>query len=115
MYENIPHIDVTETGKRIEQLRCENHLSRKDLQEFFGFTSIQAIYKWERGKCAPSLDNIWGLSILFDTKIEDILRSDNSKERGEEKTSPLPIWEFLLNYRFIEKGQPAWNNYIDNQ
>lgn len=95
MYENIPHLDVAETGKRIEQLRFENHLSRKDLQEFFGFTSIQAIYKWERGKCAPSLDNIWGLSKLFHTNIEDILR--DSRNRGEDETSPLPF-EISLNY-----------------
>lgn len=103
MNDKLPHISIEATGKRIEELRKTNKLSRRDIQEYFGFTSAQAVYKWERGKSAPSLDNIWGLSILFDTKIEDILRSDNSKERGEEKTSPLPFWEVLLNYRLNDK------------
>jgi hypothetical protein len=30
-----------------------------DLQEFFGFERAAAIYKWQRGKSLPSVDNLY--------------------------------------------------------
>lgn len=101
MFYLMPQIDVEKTGQRIEELRKKNCLSRQEVQKALGFTSSQAIYKWERGKSVPTLDNMWALSRLFNTSIEELLVDSN--EMGEEKSSPghlTLIWikQQLLNF-----------------
>ena len=68
-----PLIDVQATGKNILRLRKERHLTVKDLQRYFGFEEPQAIYKWQWGKCLPSVDNLFALSYLLDVPLSDIL------------------------------------------
>ena len=70
---SIPIIDIKQTGRKINQLRLENDLSVRDLQKIFGFTTPQAIYKWQQGTALPSLDNLVVLSEIFDVPIEEIL------------------------------------------
>ena len=70
---NIPAIDAVKTGERINQLRIEKNLSVKDLQGVFGFTTPQAIYKWQRGEALPSVDNLVVLARVFEVSIEEIL------------------------------------------
>ena len=43
----IPTIDMIKTGQNIVRLRKAAGLSVKDLQDIFGFTTPQAIYKWQ--------------------------------------------------------------------
>lgn len=43
--QNIPAIDMAGTGKRISELRTAAGLSVKDMQDYFGFATPQAIYK----------------------------------------------------------------------
>ena len=45
----IPVIDMTATGINITRLRVNAGLTVKDLQDIFGFSTPQAIYKWQRG------------------------------------------------------------------
>ena len=68
-----PVIDLTATGRNIAGLRRSRGLSVADLQEFFGFEAPQAIYKWQRGQCLPSTDNLYALAFLLGVPIEDIL------------------------------------------
>lgn len=70
---NIPAIDAVKTGERINHLRIEKNLSVKDLQGVFGFTTPQAIYKWQRGEALPSVDNLVVLARVFEVSIEEIL------------------------------------------
>lgn len=41
----LPMIDMAATGSNIRRLRCEAKLSVRQMQEIFGFTTPQAIYK----------------------------------------------------------------------
>jgi len=68
-----PTIDLYATGKNIQRLRQEKGLTVSDLQEFFGFEAPQAIYKWQKGQCLPSLDNLYALGYLLEVRMEDIL------------------------------------------
>ena len=68
-----PVIDVKATGANISRLRKLNGLSVKDLQVYFGFECPQAIYKWQWGQSLPSIDNLFALSKLFHTTIDEIL------------------------------------------
>lgn len=68
-----PVIDQAATGARIQQLRKESGLSVADLQEYFGFEAPQAIYKWQKGQCLPSTDNLLALGKLLNVSMEEIL------------------------------------------
>jgi transcriptional regulator with XRE-family HTH domain len=68
-----PVIDPVATGKNIVRLRQERGLSVRDLQAFFGFEEPQAIYKWQRGKSLPSVDNLYALGALLDVSMDEIL------------------------------------------
>ena len=45
----IPVIDMTLTGRNIDRLRREAGMTVRQLQAVFGFSTPQAIYKWQRG------------------------------------------------------------------
>lgn len=70
-----PVIDPVATGENIQRLRRERGLTVRDLQAFFGFEEPQAIYKWQRGKSLPSVDNLYALSALLDVSMGDIIVS----------------------------------------
>jgi len=69
----IPVIDMTLTGRNIDRLRREAGMTVRQLQAVFGFSTPQAIYKWQRGDAMPTLDNIVVLSAVFGVTVEDIL------------------------------------------
>lgn len=75
-----PAIDMAATGRNIQCLRRSAGLSVRDLQQVFGFSTPQAIYKWQWGQALPTLDNMIILARLLDVSIEEILRYEN--ERG---------------------------------
>ena len=69
----IPVIDMTATGINITRLRVNAGLTVKDLQDIFGFSTPQAIYKWQRGTALPTVDNLVVLATVFGVRIDDIL------------------------------------------
>ena len=69
----IPVVDLTATGMNIERLRKQSGLSVKNLQDIFGFSTPQAIYKWQRGTAMPTLDNLVALAAIFDVTLDDII------------------------------------------
>ena len=54
----IPVIDMTATGINITRMRINAGLTVKDVQDVFGFSTPQAIYKWQRGTALPTVDNL---------------------------------------------------------
>lgn len=74
--DHIPNIDMVKTGQNIIRLRETNNMSVKDLQDIFGFTTPQAIYKWQQGATLPSIDNLVMLAKVFKVHIEDIIVTD---------------------------------------
>lgn len=73
MSAEIPIINMTATGENIRQLRAIQGISVKDLQDVFGFTNPQAIYKWQNGMSIPTIDNLVILASVLGTTIDDIL------------------------------------------
>lgn len=76
-----PVLDAKATGQRIRELRLQNHLKVEDICSFMGFESEQSVYKWQRGDSLPSVDNLYALSMLFHTTVDDILIGDEREER----------------------------------
>ena len=73
MSKMFPVIDLAATGENIVRLRKERGLTVRDLQNWFGFEEPQAIYKWQRGKSLPTVDNLYALGALLDVPMEEIL------------------------------------------
>lgn len=69
----MPAIDMAQTGKNIVKLRKAAGLSVKNLQDAFGFSTPQAIYKWQQGIALPTIDNLVVLAALLNVKIDDII------------------------------------------
>lgn len=69
---NIIGINVTETGKHIGELMKNHGYTEKELAKELG-VSIQAINKWHHGRNLPDIDNMYYLSILFDTTMDGLL------------------------------------------
>lgn len=68
-----PMIDLKATGRRIKELREQRGISVRQLQTFLGFEQPQAIYKWQRGECLPSSDNLYAVACYFHVKVDEIL------------------------------------------
>ena len=69
----IPVINMVATGQNISRLRMQAGLSVANLQQIFGFTTPQAIYKWQRGTALPTVDNLVILAAVVNTNINNIL------------------------------------------
>ena len=72
MYDNLT-IDMVKTGQNIMRLRKEAGLSVKDLQSAFGFSTPQAIYKWQQGLAMPTIDNLVVLASILNVSMDEII------------------------------------------
>lgn len=69
----IPAIDMVATGRNIMKLRKAAGLSVREIQNIFGFTTPQAIYKWQHGTAMPTIDNLVVLAAVLDVTVDEIL------------------------------------------
>lgn len=74
---NYPVINLKATGANIKRLRKERGISVKQIVDFMGFTEPVSVYKWQRGDCLPTIDNLLALAKLINCSIEDILVEDD--------------------------------------
>ena len=69
----IPYINTVATGQKIDRLRTSAGMSVRDMQEVFGFSTPQAIYKWIHGTSMPTVDNLVILAALLGVTVDDIV------------------------------------------
>ena len=55
------------------KLRKAAGSSVREMQNIFGFTTPQAIYKWQHGTAMPTIDNLVVLAAVLDVTIDEIL------------------------------------------
>ena len=94
MTKMFPVIDLVATGENISRLRKARGLTVRDLQNWFGFEEPQAIYKWQKGKSLPTVDNLYALGALLDVPLEEILVPCKPKlnivKNGQQDVSCCP-------------------------
>jgi len=73
-------VNAEATGMVIKQKCVESGYTPKQISEIFGVT-LTVPYLWFNGDAMPKIDNLVGLSKLFDCPIEDLLVVE---EVGEE-------------------------------
>lgn len=96
---SFPVIDLAATGRNIRRLREERGLTVRDLQAYFGFEEPQAIYKWQKGKSLPTVDNLYALAALLQVTVDDILVPLKlhilpREQQAEPRCSPPFFWGF---------------------
>lgn len=68
-----PRFDIVASGERMKEIRKQRNISVKQVMEYMGFESTQAVYKWEAGKCYPQADNLVSLAILYNVSPMELL------------------------------------------
>ena len=68
-----PVIQEEMTGKRLRDVRKARGLKVSAVCAYMGGISEQAVYKWERGACLPTLDNLLALSHLYHVRMDELL------------------------------------------
>ena len=71
-----PMINTAATGQNINRMRIEAGMTVRDMQQVFGFTTPQAIYKWIHGTAMPTIDNMVILAAMFDVTVDGIIAVD---------------------------------------
>lgn len=97
-----PILDLEATGRQIKKIRMEKQISVSAICEYMGFENPQAVYKWQRGETLPSVDNLFALSRLFETPIDNILC-----EQEEAGASFSIVWMFFVPGAYVRKLEIA--------
>lgn len=69
----IPVIDMTATGANIAKMRKAAEISVREMQKIFGFSTPQAIYKWQNGSALPTIDNLVVLAAILNVTLDEII------------------------------------------
>ena len=115
MTKMFPVIDMAATGANILRLRKERGLTVRDLQDWFGFEEPQAIYKWQKGKSLPTVDNLYALGALLEVPMEQILvqRSPqrNIIKNGQQDGTCCPNFIFPGSFEYGSASGPCRHFY----
>ena len=110
-----PVIDLAATGENIIRLRQARGLTVRDVQAYFGFEDPQAIYKWQRGKSLPTVDNLYALSDLLEVPMNDILVSKPDYTDCKQQAEACCSFFTDLQPRLFPKNWlPVYHNTIMN-
>ena len=77
----MPTIDMQSTGQNIITMRKAVGMTVRDLQDVFGFSTPQAIYKWQQGVAMPTIDNLVVLAAVLDVPMDEIIVIDVNRTK----------------------------------
>ncbi len=75
-------------GKRLSELRIENHLTQEELAERLD-VSRQAISKWESDKAIPNIEKMLKISELYGVSVDFLLKGNASDLEAKEKITAV--------------------------
>lgn len=68
-----PEYDLKVIGKNLKRLRKEKKLSVEDVRKYLRLGTVQAVYKYEKGKCYPQTDTMFALMEQYGATLFDIV------------------------------------------
>lgn len=97
-----PEYDPEVIGANLKRLRQAKLLSVEDVKDYLRLGSVQAIYKYEKGKGYPQVDTMFALMELYEASLSDITtrHSDSEYNFSEEGNLPSSV---ILDYYFNDK------------
>ena len=95
-----PHFDIVASGQKMRDIRKAKRISVKQVMEYMGFESTQAVYKWEAGRCYPQADNLLALAKLYNVSPMELLVEEDSL------SSSCRLWKniaSILNHWLLDR------------
>ncbi len=77
-----PEYDMKLVGNNLRRLREAKNLSVDDVRRYLCLGSVQAVYKYEKGKSYPQADTMFALMELYDANLYDITRNHEEDEQS---------------------------------
>ena len=77
-----PEYDMKVVGQNLKRLRVAKNLSVDDVREYLCLGSVQAIYKYEKGKSYPQTDTMFALMELYEANLYDIIKEHEEDEQS---------------------------------
>lgn len=68
-----PVIDSKKTGENLRRIINLRKVTIKEIQEYLGLSTVQAVYHWLNGRSIPSIDNLYALSMLLKVSIDELI------------------------------------------
>ena len=87
-----PEYDMKVVGQNLKRLRVAKKLSVDDVREYLCLGSVQAIYKYEKGKSYPQADTMFALTELYEANLYDIIKDHEE----DEQSSSVQIMEYMM-------------------
>ncbi len=75
-----PEYDLKIVGQNLRRLRMAKNLTVEDVRQYLCLGSVQAIYKYEKGKGYPQADTMFALMELYGAGINDIVMKHEEDE-----------------------------------
>ena len=73
---NMITVNMKKTGANIKNMMKARNIKATDIQEMCGFGTPQAVFKWMRGDCMPTIDNMIIIADMFGCTMDDIVVVD---------------------------------------
>ncbi len=65
-------------GRNLRRFREAKKLSIEEVRRYLCVGSLQAVYKWEEGRCYPQTDTLLALLELYEVEWRDIVREEEA-------------------------------------
>lgn len=96
-----PEYDLKVIGENLRRLRIEKSLSVDEVREYLRLGSVQAVYKYEKGKSYPQADTMFALMELYEANLSDITckhedRVSSYREEGLEPSFAIYGYYLLM-------------------
>ena len=73
-------IKLETIGFNLKKYRLRKALTVDQVREYLHLESVQAIYKWEKGKCLPQAENLLLLMHLYNVRAEDLIHVEDKRQ-----------------------------------
>lgn len=92
-----PEYDMASIGQNLRKLREARHLTVEEVREYLCLGSVQAVYKYERGKSYPQADTLFALMELYEADLFDIIGGPHLVSKKAEAGCLQPASAFLFD------------------
>lgn len=101
-----PEYDLKVIGENLRRLRIEKSLSVDEVREYLRLGSVQAVYKYEKGKSYPQADTMFALMELYEANLSDITCKHEDRVSSYREESLEPSFAIYGYYLLMPANRP---------
>lgn len=99
---NYAPMDMKKSGRWMRFVCVVKGITVREICKILGVSCPQSVYAWFNGKTMPSLDNLYGMSWLLDSPIDELVLSTEEtipkgfQERKSRQETRLTYYYYLM-------------------